>query len=164
MTIPLPFCIDWELSDEIVRNRPQINSKVYTYLEARGSVATNLGRYLRESSSHRQLGANDRNLIGQMWNIPYDGRVPLTFSAPIFGLFDDMDANLALQDLAEACKDIAHEGSSMLIHDWSEVGSEWTRAIYVWNTPNNFNFGTQNVKANLVVGEYRSSADWCRHM
>ncbi|KAL8938272.1 MAG: hypothetical protein Q9216_003989 [Gyalolechia sp. 2 TL-2023] len=162
--IPLPY----DEFDDSFRPLRAI-SRTLTYAEARDPISIDIGRYQYYEGGQYEFTGSDRKLIGQIWEVPYDARVPLTFSRPILGLLSQPVAKNSLDTLARFCKSPVRDDASITIRDFDIFDSTQRPVVYAWRRQDWSSGGapkarTQDIAAELNFDDLHVSADWRRHM
>lgn len=173
-TIPLPFVGNWEFVSRKIDYSSGWGPKVFTYDEARGSAVAKGHINHDHGEGIYELTDSDRNLIGQIWDVPYDGRLPWTFSKPVLTRLPVIEARCSIQSLARYLETI--HVASMIITDHSLSGGlcvsyKWRKGRLLhdfFETPESSLAAererTLDIDAELVVHEGHFSAKWCRHI
>ncbi|KAL8718983.1 MAG: hypothetical protein Q9225_003956 [Loekoesia sp. 1 TL-2023] len=159
--IRLPADEDPELEHVVREDQLLVGTKTFSYADARDPVGR-LGLSVREDSY--KLSMADRDLTGQMWNVPYDGRLPLKFSRAVLDRLPKWNVQESIEYLAELHRAIVRDNGYFWCIDVSTGGADCERAEYKWPAPNTHPNAIQNINASLVQSGLFFAGDWSRQI
>lgn len=109
------------------------------------------------------ISDTEQDHIGQMWTVPFDGRLPLGLSSSTIEVVSPSKAEELLQLFTQAHRDLTRDTGCVRVQDY--IYCTGHGAVYEWRPRvKNDISGTKGIPARMSPGEYYFNAEWFRHM